>query len=977
MMTAPLPGDEAARLAALRRYDILDTPAEREFDELAAMAAHICGAPMALVSLVDADRQWFKARIGLEAAETPRAIAFCAHAILKPEVMVIPDALADARFATNPLVTAQPRIRFYAAAPLVSPDGHALGTLCVLDRVPRDLRREQAQALQALSRQAVGQLELRRSRAALSRATLAAEAEEDQFRSLFEHSIDAILLATPEGKLLAANPEACRMFGRSEAELCAIGRPAILDPDDPKLHALLAERERAGAFRGELLFKRKDGSRFPGEISSAFYQDRSGQKLASVTIRDVSERKRAERRTAAEHAVTRVLAECATLAEAAPRVLRALCENLGWSTGALWRVDRQARLLRCEEIVHLEPSTAGELERASRGRTLASGVGLAGRVWSSGQPVWMAEIPALALPIRLGADVLGVMEFFSREPHAPEEASLRMMAAVGSQIGQFIERERSDELIRTTAAAVASATGAEFFRALVQHLAAVLETRHAFITECTDDARTRVRMLALWKNGTLEENLEYDVADTPCEAVLTGEVCWHSHDLQQRFPKDLFLARMRAESFLGIPLTSSSGQVLGHLVVLDDKPMPNDPRGLPVLRIFAARAAAELARVRSERRLRETNQFLQEIIDGAAEGIIVYDTELRYVVFNRFMERLHGVRAEDVLGKRAPEVFPFVRESGIDTMVKRALQGEAVVAPDLLLRKPGRLDVWELYRVSPYRDASGRIVGAIGLVSDITQRKQAEDALRHAHSEIAELNKRLEAENVYLRRDLIANVSHDLRTPLAALHGYLETLLVKGQSLSPEQQKIYLETAVRQSEHLGTLIAELFELVKLDFKGFEIQPETVQLGELAQDVLQKFRLLAEEKRIALKAEIGPGLPSVQADIGLMERVLENLIDNALRHTPAGGMVSVAVVPHGGRVRVRVADTGSGIPPAEIPHIFERFYRVDKSRTSRTGGAGLGLAIVKRIMDLHAARVEVESTPLEGAAFSFALPPVAL
>ena len=975
MMTSPLPGDEAARLAALRRYDILDTPAERDFDELAAMAAHVCGAPMALVSLVDAERQWFKARIGLAAAETPRAIAFCAHAILAPDLMVVRDALADARFAANPLVTAEPRIRFYAAAPLVTPDGYALGTLCVLDRVPRDLMPEQAQALRALSRQAVDQLELRRSRAELARARLAAEAEEDQFRSIFEHSIDAILLATPEGKLLAANPEACRMFGRSEAEICAIGRPAILDPDDPKLHALLAQREHTGAFRGELLFKRKDGLRFPGEISSAFYQDRSGQKLASVTIRDVSERKRAERRTAAEHAVTRVLAECTTLAEAAPRILRAICENLGWDMGALWRVDRQARVLRCEEIVQLGPETGGEPERASRGCTLACGAGLAGQVWSSGQPVWRAETAAAA-PIRLGAEVLGVMEFFSREPRTGDEASLTMLAAVGSQIGQFIERERADELIRTTAAAIASATGAEFFRALVQHLAAVLEARHAFITECTDDARTRVRMLAFWKDGSLEENLEYDVADTPCEAVLAGEACWHSHDLQQRFPKDRFLARMGAESFLGIPLTTSSGQVIGHVVLLDDKPMPNDPRGLPVLRIFAARAAAELARLRSERRLRETNQFLQEIIDGAAEGIIVYDTELRYVVFNRFMERLHGVRAEEVLGKRAPEVFAFVRESGIDAMVKRALQGEAVVAPDLLLRKPGRPDVWELYRVSPYRDASGRIVGAIALVSDITQRKHAENALRRAHSEIAELNTRLEAENVYLRRDLIANVSHDLRTPLAALHGYLETLLVKGQSLSPQQQKTYLETAVRQSEHLGTLIAELFELVKLDFRGFEIHPEPVQLGELAQDVLQKFTLLAEEKRIALKADIGPGLPSVQADMGLMERVLENLIDNALRHTPAGGVVSVAVSPHGERVRVRVSDTGSGIPAAEIPHIFERFYRVDKSRTSRTGGAGLGLAIVKRIMDLHAAPVEVESRPLEGTAFSLSFPAVA-
>jgi PAS domain S-box-containing protein len=646
---------------------------------------------------------------------------------------------------------------------------------------------------------------------------------DDPFRSIFEHSIDAILLATPEGNLLAANPEACRMFGRTQEELCAIGRPAILDPGDPKLHALLAERDRTGAFRGELSFMRKDGSRFPGEISSAFYTDRSGRKLASVTIRDVSGRKRAE------------------------------------------------------------------------------------------------------------------------------------------------------DLMRATAEAVASATGTEFFRALVRHLAAVLEAPHAFVTECLDDARTHVRMLAFWSSGAFADNVEYDLAGKPCAGVVAGEPSWYPRELRRLFPGEPFLEQTRAESFLGLPLFSPAGEVIGHLVVLNDKPMPGDPRDLPVLRISAARAAAELGRMQTERRLREANQFLQEIVDGADAGIIVYDRELRYVVFNRFMERLHAVRAEEVLGRRASDVFEFVRESGIDTMIRRALEGETVVAPDLLLRKPGRADVWELYRVSPYRNANGEIAGAIALVSDITQRKHAEDALRQAHGEIAELNKRLEAENVYLRRDLIANVSHDLRTPLAALHGYLETLLVKGASLSPEQRNGYLETAVRQSERLGTLIGELFELVKLDFRGFEIHPEPVQLGELAQDVLQKFGLAAEAKQVALKADIGPGLPSVQADMGLMERVLENLIDNALRHTPAGGAVSVAVRPRGERVQVRVADTGSGIPQAEIPHIFERFYRVDKSRAARTGGAGLGLAIVKRIMDLHAAGVEVESAPLRGAAFSFSLP----
>jgi signal transduction histidine kinase len=241
--------------------------------------------------------------------------------------------------------------------------------------------------------------------------------------------------------------------------------------------------------------------------------------------------------------------------------------------------------------------------------------------------------------------------------------------------------------------------------------------------------------------------------------------------------------------------------------------------------------------------------------------------------------------------------------------------------------------------------------------------------------ENARLHRELEAENSFLRRDLIANVSHDLRTPLVSIRGYLEVLATKGDALDRAQRSSYLDTAVRQSEHLGTLIDELFELAKLDFKGLTLQCEAFQIGDLASDVLQKFHLIADGKGIELGLDTGSGLPAVRADLSLIERVLDNLIGNALNHTPAGGRVTVQLRRTDRGVEASVVDTGVGIAQADLPHIFDRFYRgrAASTRDSRPArGTGLGLAIARRIVELHGCTIGVDSAA-GGSTFRFTLP----
>lgn len=221
------------------------------------------------------------------------------------------------------------------------------------------------------------------------------------------------------------------------------------------------------------------------------------------------------------------------------------------------------------------------------------------------------------------------------------------------------------------------------------------------------------------------------------------------------------------------------------------------------------------------------------------------------------------------------------------------------------------------------------------------------------------------------RRTLLSNVSHDLRTPLTTLSAHLETLLLRGD-LTPEEQRDYVGTALAQCRHLAGLIEQLLELASLDSGHVSYMPEPFQVAELAHDVAHKFELSARRAAVTLRVEHASALPLIMGDVRLIERVMNNLLENALRHAASGGEVVVRLQPGAAVVHIEVQNSGPGIPESERHRVFERFYRGDKSRSTDSGYLGLGLAITRGILKLHGHSIDFVCPPNQGTTFFFEL-----
>jgi len=432
---------------AVARSDTIETIYEEALNALAQSLK----ADRAAVLLFDADgRMCFKAWRGL--SEVYRK-AVEGHSpwpadSRNPEPITIASVAADSNLGSLKEVISQEGISALAFIPLVCRD-RLLGKFMIYYDSAHEFTPEEIQMAQTIASQIAFALERTR-----------AEEELKLYREIFARTTDGIEITDSEGRYLEQNAAQRALLGYSDVELR--GQTPAIHLGDEVFAQIASELASSGRYRGELLSRSASGQMVPVDLSAFSIKNEAGTVLCQVGIkRDITERRRSQQRLATQHGVTRILADAPTLEAAAPRILEAVCNLLDWEVGALWSVDRDAGVLACVEIWHRSDVTIPEFEAISRRQTLYSGIGLPGRVWASGKPAWIADVTrdsnfprgliaareglhgAFGFPITLGNDVLGVMEFFSREIRQPDDALLQMFATIGGQVGQFDARNRA------------------------------------------------------------------------------------------------------------------------------------------------------------------------------------------------------------------------------------------------------------------------------------------------------------------------------------------------------------------------------------------------------------------------------------------------------------------------------------------------------------------------------------------------------
>jgi PAS domain S-box-containing protein len=962
-MKTPAPENEAERLAALHGFGVLDTPPELAYDELTALAAHICQTPIALISLVDAERQWFKSKVGWTAAESSREVAFCAHAILQPDLLVVPDAAADARFADNPLVTSPSGIRFYAGAPLLTDEGFALGTLCVIDHKPRELTAEQTRALRSLSNQVVAQLRLHKQVAELNRANEALQIEVAQRRQAeralreSEQRLGLAMRVSRQGpweadlvakRILPGH----RIFGLDDVpEAIAMEEvAALIHPDDAPSRATAWENALAGRspmYKAEYRIRSRQGDWiWIYSCGQVIEHDASGRPTRMIgTALDITERKRTEEALRQSEKALRAQWNRLTL----------LLDHL---PVMVFGVDEQGRYClwnrECERVLSYPRE-----EVLGRGRREM-------------YPRWYPEpeyrewvfAQALSRDYRdLETTILardGTPRICSWSNYSAE-LPIPGLSVWGSGV-DVTERKAAEEALRKAN----------------DRLALAVRGSHVGVWE-NDMAGGDYRSGRVLSTNLLEP-LGYAAPESAVDwEAATAQI--HRDDLV-RVERALcdYLAGKTPEYQVEFRVRHRDGS---YRWMLSRGVAVRDATGRPVR--FVGTRIDITERKQAEVALRASEERFRAFIDHATDAFFLNDrVHSGFSEVNRLACESLGYTREELLGKTPLDIAPDLTPADLEDHQRRIDAGETVAVDTRLQRQDGSVFPVEVLVRSV--TVEGRPY-ALAMARDMTERKKAEDALRSAR-EVAEAASRAKSE-------FLAHVSHEIRTPLNAVLGMTELAL---DSPVTEQQRKYL-TVVQSSAHaLLEMIDDLLDFSKIEAGKLELDRAAFSLRAVVNDTLRSLALRAHRKGLELVGHVRADVPNGYiGDAGRLRQVFTNLVGNAIKFTEAGEVVvevealeqgnqadhvdgrAVNAAPADGPLEpgsppcmllFSVRDTGIGIPREKQQKIFEAFEQADSSTTSRYGGTGLGLTIASQLVGFMGGRITVESEPGCGSTFLF-------
>lgn len=524
----------------------------------------------------------------------------------------------------------------------------------------------------------------------------------------------------------------------------------------------------------------------------------------------------------------------------------------------------------------------------------------------------------------------------------------RLYAEMKAQLAQ---RERAKERLSAVASGTAAATGGDFFRLVVRYLAEALHTRYAFVTKCSNPRKTRVRTLAFLVDGEFVENIEYDLAGTPCADVIAGDVCYYPDGLAQRFPKESGL-----DSYFGVPVKDSGGTILGHIAVLDTRAMHRDPDDTVLLEIFGTRVGAELERLRAMDSLARLQRHNELILNAAGEGIYGVDADGNTTFLNPAGAHMLGWPPQEVLGTPMHDTHHHTRADGSpyprdECPVYAALRDKEVhyVDGEVFWHRNGSSFPVE-YTSTPILE-DGEIKGAVVVFRDVSERRSAEEARRQL-----EEKRRLAAIGQFA-----SMIVHEIRNPLSTIGMALEYLNKADQ---PNGVIKRLSLATHENQRLQNMLGDIL----LFAKPQQLSMTRFDLSDLMRETVSGFNDLPCEEQRTLLLDSTPAGLLVDGDRDQLKQVFINLLLNACQAIAPQETVKITLSPDENRRWTRVAINNPGnIPEQTMARMTEPFF------TTKPHGTGLGLAIVKRIVDAHSGNLTIRCDAHEGVTVSVALP----